>query len=276
MTATLLSIGHGYAGRALAHALPPGWTCLGTSRQPGAADVLWPDGTAEALAQATHLVSWVPPGADGDPVLPLIADLPAPNLTWVGYASASSVYGDTGGDWLDESAPDAPTTERGHRRLAAETAWQAWANARGLPLARLRIAGIYGPGRSSLDALREGRAQRITEPGQVFNRIHVDDLARLTAAAARTRLPGPLILSDAEPAPLAEVTAFAARLLGLTPPPEIPFDQASLSPTARSFYAENKRLRSRRLTELGTDMLYPDYRAGLAAILAAEGCDTTP
>jgi len=271
MTQTLLSIGHGYAGRALARALPAGWTCLGTSRSPGTAEILWPDGAAEALAQATHLVSWVPPGADGDPVLPVIADLPAPNLSWVGYASASSLYGDRGGAWIDEDAPDAPTTERGHRRLAAETAWQAWAEARGLPLARLRIAGIYGPGRSSFDALREGRAQRIVKPGQVFNRIHVDDLARLTAAAAETRLQGPLILSDAEPAPLAEVIGHAAALLGLTPPSEIPFEDARLSPTARSFYAENKRLRSRRLAELNTDLRYPDYRAGLAAILAAGG-----
>jgi nucleoside-diphosphate-sugar epimerase len=205
-------------------------------------------------------------------VLAVLGALPAPRLEWVGYASASSVYGDTGGAWIDEGAPDAPTTERGHRRLAAETAWQDWADARDLPLARLRIAGIYGPGRSVFDALREGRAKRVVKPGQVFNRIHVADLGRIAAAAAKARLSGPLILSDTDPAPLAEVTAHAATLAGLPCPPEEPWDTATLSPVARSFYAENKRLRSRRIgPELGVTLRYPDYRAGLAAILAGGG-----
>lgn len=267
---TLLSIGHGYAGRATEAALGPGWRVLGTSRRPGAA-VLWPDDAARALAEATHLVSWVPPGADGDPVVPLLHGLPAPKLRWIGYASATSLYGDCDGAWIDESAPDAPGTARGHARARAESDWAAFAAARRLPLCLFRIAGIYGPGRSVLDALRAGRAQRVVKPGQVFNRIHVGDLGRIAAAAARATLAGPLILSDAEPAPPAEVTAFAARLLGVTPPPEVAFDDADLSPVARSFYAENKRLRSRRLgPELNLTLRYPSYREGLTAIHAAE------
>lgn len=262
-----LSIGHGFAGQATERALGADWQVLGTSRTPGAAPVLWPEGAARALASATHLISWVPPGDDGDPVLPLLQSLHAPRLRWIGYASASSVYGDTGGAWIDETAPDAPSTERGRRRLLAETEWQVFADRHQIPLARFRIAGIYGPGRSALDALRAGRGQRVIKPGQVFNRIHVDDLGRIVAAAASQALNGPLIVSDNEPAPMADVTAFAAALLELPCPPDIPYDDASLSPVARSFYAENKCLRSVRTgPELNVTLQYPDYRTGLLAI----------
>lgn len=271
MTQRLLSIGHGYSAKATEQALGAGWTVMGTSRSPGAA-VRWPDDIAEALASATHLISWVPPDEQGDPVLPLLAGLAAPDLQWIGYASASSVYGDTDGDWIDESAPDAPSTTRGEKRLAAEAAWQSFAKQHTAPLARFRIAGIYGPGRSVFQALRAGRAQRVVKPGQVFNRIHVDDLGTSVAAAAMARLSGPLILSDAEPAPMADVTAFGAALLGLPCPPAVDFDTADLSPMARSFYAENKRLRSSRVfEELGVSLAYPDYRVGLTAILKAGG-----
>lgn len=272
MTQRLLSIGHGYSGLATERALGAGWQVLGTSRTPGAAPVLWPDGAAAALATATHLVSWVPPGEGGDPVLPVLHDLPAPRLRWIGYASASSVYGDTGGAWIEETAVAAPSTARGKKRLDAEQAWQEFANRHRVPLALFRIAGIYGPGRSVLDALRAGRGQRVIKPGQVFNRIHVADLGRLIAAAAELRLDGPLILSDAEPAPQADVIAHGATLLGLPIPPPVDFDSADLSPMARSFYAENKRLRSARTgPDLGLELLYKEYRAGLAAILAAGG-----
>jgi len=271
MKQTLLSIGHGYSGKATAQALGQGWDVLGTSRSKGTAAVHWPDDIAGALARATHLISWVPPGEAGDPVLPLLAGLDAPNLRWIGYASASSVYGDTGGDWVDEGTKDAPSTERGHKRLRAEAAWQAYSDKIGVPLARFRIAGIYGPGRSTLDSLRQGRAKRVIVPEQVFNRIHVADLGRIAAAAAAARLEGALILSDHEPAPLADIVAHAATLLDLPCPPAIAFKDADLSPMARSFYAENKRLRSRRIgPELGVSLAYPDYRAGLAAVLAAE------
>jgi len=270
MTQVLLSIGHGYSAAATQAALGPDWTVLATSRQAGRAAVTWPQGAAQALAQATHLISWVPPDDVGDPIVPLIADLPAPNLHWVGYASASSVYGDTGGEWIDDHAATAPTTERGEKRLRAETQWQAYAQARGLPCALIRIAGIYGPGRSALDTVRQGRGQRVIVPGQVFNRIHVDDLGAITAAAATQRANGPIIAADAEPAPPQDVMAFAATLLGLPIPPDTPYDAATLSPMARSFYAENKRLRPTRLPELGVTLRHPTYRDGLSAIHAAK------
>ena len=263
---TLLSLGHGFSGQATEAALGPEWRVLGTSRKPGAA-VLWPDQAAEALAQATHLIAWAPPGAEGDPMLPILADLPAPKLRWIGYASASSLYGDHGGAWIDEGTADAPATGRGLARAQAEHDWQAFAEARRLPLALFRIAGIYGPGRSALDALRQGRGQRVWKEGQVFNRIHVADLGRIAAAAAEAELAGPLICADGEPAPMADVTLFAAQLLGIEPPPLIPYEDADLSPMARSFYEDNKRLRSRRLgPELKLTLTYPDYRAGLTAI----------
>ena len=267
MTQVLLSIGHGYAAQATERALGPDWQVLGTSRRPGAA-VLWPQGAVAALAQATHLISWVGPEAGGDPVLPVIADLPAPKLRWIGYASASSVYGDVDGAWLSDDAPSAPTTDRGQRRLEAEEGWAALARARGVPLALIRIAGIYGPGRSTLDAMREGRGQRVVKPGQVFNRIHVDDLGAIAAAAATHGAAGPIIASDLEPSPPQDVMEHAARLLGLPVPPDTPFDSATLSPMARSFYAENKRLRPTRLAELGVTLRYPTYREGLDALFA--------
>lgn len=254
-------------------ALGTDWTVLGTSRRTGAASVLWPDEIGPALAQATHLISWVPPSRESegpaDLVLSALADFPAPNLRWVGYASASSVYGDTDGAWIDEDAPDAPTTQRGHARLKAEAEWLGFADQQNATFCTMRIAGIYGPGRSAFDALREGRAKRIIKPGQVFNRIHVHDLGQIAAACAQRQLSGPIIASDAEPAPLAEVTAYAADLISLPCPPAVDFDQADLSPMARSFYAENKRLRSRRISpELGLTLRYPTYREGLKAILS--------
>lgn len=271
-TKTLLSIGHGYSGRAMEAALGPEWTVLGTSRQPGSAAVHWPDGIEAALAKATHLISWVPPAREpdiqADPVLPLLANLPAPRLRWIGYASATSVYGDAGGAWTDDTAPDAPTTSRGHARLQAETEWRAFAATYKVNFCTLRIAGIYGPGRSVLEALRAGRAKRIQKPGQVFNRIHVFDLARIAAACAQHEITGPIIASDDLPAPLADVTAYGATLLGLPCPPLVAFDDADLSPIARSFYAENKRLRARRIKEdLKLELRYPTYREGLKGLL---------
>ncbi|MFN3953710.1 MAG: NAD-dependent epimerase/dehydratase family protein [Pararhodobacter sp.] len=290
MQPVLLSIGHGYSAAAAASALPQGWRVLATTRNPekardlasaGLEAVLWQGDAGgkalgAALAQATHLISSVPPrgkgGAhQGDPVLAALDGLAAPHLRWIGYLSASSVYGDAGGDWLDETAPLEPGTERGKARLAAEHGWQALGAAHGAGVALFRIAGIYGPGRSAITALREGRAHRVVKPGQVFNRIHVADLGRIIAAAALARATGPFNLCDAEPAPPQDVIAHAADLLRIARPPEEPFDGAALSPMARSFYAESKRLRSVRVVrELGVQLAYPDYRAGLAAILQDE------
>jgi nucleoside-diphosphate-sugar epimerase len=280
MTQTLLSIGHGYAAQAAQAHLPPEWRILGTTRSParaqdfsdqGLSPVLWAsDGPADylcaALAKATHVIMSVSPGPGDDPALAALKDAPAPHLRWVGYLSASSVYGDTGGDWIADDAPAAPTTDRGLGRLAAEAGWTEWAQARGAGAALIRIAGIYGPGRSVFDALAEGRAQRVVKPGQVFNRIHVHDLGQIIAAAARLRATGPILASDLEPAPPQDLITHACTLLGCAPPPEVPFDHATLSPMARSFYSENKRLRPDRLAELGVRLRYPTYREGLAAL----------
>lgn len=189
-----------------------------------------------------------------------------PGLRWLGYLSASSVYGDAGGGWVEDDAPTAPSTQRGHERLAAERGWRAWAAARGAGVALIRIAGIYGPGRSVFDALAQGRAQRVVKPGQVFNRIHVEDLGRIVAAALRQGATGPIIAADLEPAPAPEVMVHACALLGIEPPPEVPFDDAQLTPMARSFYAETKRLKPSRLAELGVSLRYPTYREGLLAL----------
>lgn len=285
MQPVFLSIGHGYSAASVVKALGGGWRIFATTRSSeraaefarnGLEAVLWQAGgpeaaLADAVREATHLITSVPPGT-GDPVLAALKGMEAPGLQWIGYLSAPSVYGDADGGWVDETTPCAPGSERGKGRLRAEEEWQAFGEARGVPVARLRIAGIYGPGRSAFDALREGRAHRLIKPGQVFNRIHVTDLGRIVAAAAGARAQGPFNLCDGAPCPPQDVVTHAAGLLGIEPPPEVPFDPAALSPMARSFYSENKRLRSVRVgQELGLTLDYPDYRAGLAAILAATG-----
>lgn len=279
MTGTLLSLGHGYAARAVTAALPAGWRVLATTRNPdraralaadGVEPVLWdaPGALQGALAQATHLLSSVPPDRETglDPALAAVSGLEAPALRWVGYLSASSVHGDTGGDWIDDFAPPAPSIERGRARLAAEQGWADWAAGLGAGIAWFRVAGIYGPGRSVFDAIAQGRAQRVVKPGQVFNRIHVTDLGRIVAAAMMQGATGPILASDLEPAPPQDLITHACALLGRDPPPEIPFEAARLSEMAQSFYAENKRLRPARLAELGVTLRYPTWREGLAAL----------
>ena len=287
MDRVLLSLGHGYSARALARLLrPEGWRIIGTTRSAEKAEALaaegveplvWPGSDlAPALAEATHLLSSVGPDAEGDPVLrqagAAIAAA-APRLAWAGYLSTTGVYGDHRGGWVDEATPLAPATERGRRRVAAE---QAWAGVPGLPLHIFRLAGIYGPGRSAFDRLRAGTARRIVKEGQVFSRIHVDDIAQVLAASMARPDPGAVYnLADDDPAPPQDVIACAAELLGVPAPPEIPFEAAELSPMAASFYSESKRVRNDRIkAALGVRLLYPDYRAGLRAILAEE-CDAT-
>jgi nucleoside-diphosphate-sugar epimerase len=286
MTGTLLSLGHGYSARALAARLrPKGWRIVGTARSPeglraiaeaGDEALPWPGSPlAPALARATHLLVSIPPGPEGDPVL--AAERPAlaaaGHLTWAGYLSTTGVYGDRGGDWVDEQTPPAPATPRGVARLEAERAWAEVAAEAGFPLAIFRLAGIYGPGRSPFARIRDGSARRILKAGQVFSRIHVDDIAAaLEASMAAPRAGAVYNLCDDEPAPPEDVLAHAAALLGLPPPPAEPFETADLSPMARSFYAESKRVRNTRLRqELGVALAYPTFREGLAAILKAEG-----
>ncbi len=221
------------------------------------------------LAAARRVVLSVPPTETGDAVLALHrADLDrAQQLDWLCYFSTVGVYGDFGGAWIDESAPTLPVNARSAMRVRVEQQWRAYAEERGIPLLILRLAGIYGPGRSSFDKLREGTARRIVKPGQVFNRIHVDDIGRVTALAARARLAGTFNLSDDEPAPPQDLVAHAARLMGVVVPPDIPFESAPMTPMARSFYNDNKRVANAAIkAALGIELLYPDYRAGLDAI----------
>ena len=218
----------------------------------------------------------VPPDAAGDPVLTMHGhDIGATSgLSWLGYLSTTGVYGNRGGGWVDETTPLLPTGERGRRRVAAERGWlNLWRDC-GVPVHIFRLAAIYGPGRSVFDALRAGTAKRIDKPGQVFSRIHVKDLVSvLTASMARQRPGAVYNVCDDDPAPPAAVVAYAAELLGIEPPRLVALDAAGLSPMALSFYDDNKRVANRLIkTELGVALRYPDYRTGLAAILAEETC----
>lgn len=275
----LFCLGLGYTALALARRLrPQGWAIGGTCREPDKAATLRaggidaivdPDDARRLIAMATHLLASIPPDADGDPALALWGPAIArhPGLAWVGYLSTTGVYGDRDGDWVDETAPLAPTGERGQRRVEAEAAWSALLP--GVPVHIFRLAGIYGPGRSALDTVRAGRAQRVVKQAQVFSRIHVDDIAQVLAASIERPRPGAVYnVCDDNPAPPDEVIAHACALLGVAPPPEVPFDQAQLSDMARSFYADNKRVANGLIkAELGVRLAYPDYRTGLQALL---------
>lgn len=229
------------------------------------------DDVATALAEATHVIVSIAPGKDGDRVIAQHgADIrAAQNLRWIGYLSTVGVYGNYGGAWVSERTTPHPRPGRSTVRLAAEKAWQALAAGRDIPLATFRIAGIYGPGRNALKSIADGKARRIVKPGQVFNRIHVDDIAATLAAAVEKNATGIFNLTDDEPAPPQDVVAAAAELMGVAPPPEVPFAEADLSPMGRSFYGENKRVLNRRIRdELGVALSYPTYRDGLAALWA--------
>lgn len=282
--ATLLVAGLGYTGAAAAAAArAAGFAVIATARDPAAKTP--PDGVAlipfaqaaGALGTATHLLVTAAPTADGDPLLALCAEAiaSAPALRWIGYASTTGVYGDRQGGSVDESAAPAPGSPRTRRRVAAERQWAAMAN-EGRAVDIMRLAGIYGPGRSAFDDLRAGTARRIDKPAHKFSRIHVDDIAGATMAAIATATRGVRILNfaDDEPAPSAEIIARAASLLGIAPPPLIPFDEArrGMSPMALSFWSENRIVLSRATQQtLRRPWRLPSYREGLAAILAAEG-----
>lgn len=221
----------------------------------------------------SHVVASIAPDADGDPVLRHHrADLDAAaDLGWLCYYSTVGVYGDFDGAWIDETATLDPRNERSVWRVQAEKEWRDYAAARGVPLLILRLAGIYGPGRSTFDKLRDGTARRVVKQGQVFNRIHVEDIGRVTALAAVQRLAGTYNLADDLPAPPQDLVTHAAALLDMEPPPEVAFEDAQFTSMQRSFYADNKRVSNAAIkAALGIDLLYPDYRTGLAAILKAE------
>lgn len=280
MQKTLLCLGFGYSAQALAqHLLADGWRVIGTSREavemPGVEMITWP-GSNVPLTGVTHILSSIGPNADGDPFLALMeAEITrvATDLHWMGYLSTTAVYGDRDGAWVDETTEVAPTSERGNWRAAAEAEWQAIPE---LPLHIFRLAGIYGPGRGPFAKLMAGKARRIVKPGQVFSRIHVEDIAQVLLASIQAPNPGAIYnLCDDDPAPPQDVLGYAAELLQLPMPAEVPFDEAGMSPMARSFYSENKRVRNTRIkAELGVELLYPSYREGLRAVLEAEDMES--
>lgn len=277
---TLVTLGHGYSAAALAARLS-GWRVRGTIRDATRGDALrragvepidWSDRQEVDLAigGADAVLASMPPGAEGDPALARhAAALAAAPARWVGYLSTTGVYGDRQGAWVTEDGALQPAGERGRRRVAAEAAWAAT----GLPLHVFRLAGIYGPGRSILDRVRVGEARRIVRPGQVFSRIHVADVGAVLAASLAHPHPGRAYnVADDLPSSPADVTTFACQLLGMPLPPEEPFDAATLSPMAASFWSESKRVSNRRIkAELGVRLAFPTYREGLAAVLAAGG-----
>lgn len=283
MTHTLLSFGHGYSARALSRILlPQDWRIIGTTRSDDKAPRLmnegiepriWPGADMiPALNAATHLLISAAPGDAGDPVLAELRDeiaMRADQFAWVGYLSTTGVYGDHQGDWVDENTPLTPATKRGIARVEAEAAWSAIP---GLPLHIFRLAGIYGPGRGPFSKVRKGTARRIIKQGQVFSRTHVADIARVLAASINKPNPGAAYnVCDNDPAPPEDVIAYAAELLGLPIPEAVDFETAEMTPMARSFYAESKKVRNDRIrNELEVELLYPDYRSGLKALLAQE------
>lgn len=275
---TLYCAGYGYSAAALAKRLiTQGWRVKGTTSKDakqaemavlGVEAVSWPP-VANDLAGVTHFLMSAGPDEAGDPTLREAKDVIAnASFDWVGYLSTTGVYGDHGGGWVDEDTPLTPSTKRGALRVRAEAEWRDM----NLPLHIFRLAGIYGPGRGPFSKVRNGTARRIEKPGQVFSRIHRDDIA--AALEASIEAPNPVRaynLCDNEAAPPQDVIAYAAELLGVEPPPLTPIDQVEMSPMAASFYAESKRVSNQRLREeLGVKVKHPTYREGLAATLAEE------
>ena len=276
----LFCFGLGYCADYLsAKLIKQGWQVSATCRTSEKAAVLEASGirpvllsdkkvTVNDLGKADHILISAPPEQDGsDPVLNFAeAALAAlqDQIKWVGYLSTTGVYGDHQGAWIDEETPAGLLSERGQRRVAAEAQWAAT----GLPMHYFRLAGIYGPGRNSLRALQNGTARRVVKQGQVFSRIHLADITRiLEASMANPNAGRAYSVCDDTPAPPQDVVTYAAELMGVSPPALQDFATAELSPMARSFYGENKRIRNNRIKEeLGVSLEYPDYRAGLSAL----------
>jgi nucleoside-diphosphate-sugar epimerase len=275
----LLCFGFGFSARTLAARLKPqGWKISATSREASGLDIIAATGANGFMfnaefnipADVTHILLSAPPDENGDPVLRLFRNqlIAARNFNWIGYLSTTGVYGDRGGNWVDEDSPLAPGTRRGELRLAAERQWLELHQQYGFPLHVFRLAGIYGPGRNQLESLRKGTAKRVIKPGQVFSRIHVEDIAGVLEASISAPNPGRIYnVCDDEPAPPEDVVEFAAGLEGVPVPPAVPFEAAALSPMAKSFYADSKRVSNQRIkTELGYQLQYPTFREGLRAL----------
>lgn len=277
MGKVLLSIGHGFSASVLgAHLIKDGWTVYGTTRSvekakklnnDGVNSIIWPGTNLTPYIQkATHILTSVSPNSQGDPVLDQYNEVFSKNtFDWVGYLSTTGVYGNHNGGWVDENSPLKPTTTRGQLREEAEFAWSKL----NVNLHIFRLAGIYGPGRGPFSKVRNGTARRIIKEGQLFSRIHVDDIAQVLLASIRYPRQGAIYnVCDDIPAPPEDVIAYAAELLGMPIPIAVDYNEADMTPMARSFYAENKRVRNDLIKEeLGIELKFPDYKTGLQSLL---------
>lgn len=286
---TIFCFGLGYSAMALSRRLDAaGWTVRGTCREPARKAALGalgisaaifdgetPMDPADLLQGATHVLLSIPPGAAGDPAFKHHADdiAAAGTVEWVGYFSTTGVYGDRGGDWVDETSDLRLGSGRSQRRVDAEHSWLTWGERHGIAVQVFRLPGIYGPGRSAVDQVKAGTARRIAKPGHVFSRIHVEDIATTVAASiAHPRAGGIYNVCDDEPAAPGDVVAYVCELLGREPPPEIPYEDAEMSPMAQSFWADNRRVRNDLIKEeLGVRLDFPDYRIGIRGILGLGG-----
>lgn len=285
MTNKLFIVGYGYTARALVRKLREGggWLFAGTTRSPeraaaiqadGVEPIIWNGGTFDAGAfhDATHILVSTPPDENGCPALNAAGDAitaHADPIQWIGYLSTNGVYGDHGGAWVDEASALRGNSPRAKRRIEAENAWREFADKHNFRLVTFRLPGIYGPGRSAIDTVRNGTAKRIYKAGQVFSRIHVDDIAVALAASINKPDAGDIFnLADDEPAPPQDVIEYACGLLGVEPPPLVPIEEADLPDMAKSFYADNKRISNARMKKsLGIMLQYPNYRVGLRKVL---------
>ncbi|MDH0612960.1 MULTISPECIES: SDR family oxidoreductase [unclassified Agrobacterium] len=277
----VMIFGAGYSGKAIANALKDEAAIIsGTTRSreklpslaaAGMTPLLFDgvhldDDLVAAMGNVTHLVQSIAPGKDGDPLLALLGDDLKKlllNLKWVAYLSTVGVYGDHGGAWVDETTPCSPVSARSVERVAAETAWAEAARKADAPLSILRLSGIYGPGRNAFMNFEKGTARRLVKKDQVFNRIRVEDIGAALAFLARKNERGIFNVTDDEPCPPQDVVSFVATLMGVEPPPEQAFETADLTPMARSFYGENKRVSNARIRDLGFDFRFPEYRLSL-------------
>lgn len=285
----LFCFGYGYSCDDLGQSLMrDGWAVAGTTRDHDKWRFLKSQGVKSYLFDyeqpledpihflrgTTHLLISTPPSDDGDPTFLVHANdiLQIPSIEWVGYLSSTSVYGDREGAWVDENSEIRPSSKRGSRRAKAEEQWLSLYRKNGLPVHVFRLAGIYGPGRCALDSVRAGIARRIDKPGHAFSRIHVDDIVQVLRASMANPHPGAAYnLADDLAAPSHEVIRAACDMMGIAPPPLIPYDEADMAPIARSFYADNKRIKNDRIkTDLGVALKYPTYVEGLQGCLAQE------
>ncbi|TWF53010.1 SDR family oxidoreductase [Neorhizobium alkalisoli] len=278
----VMIFGCGYSGMAIAKAFQAaGADVAGTARSTEKTDIISAagivpflfDGSAFAgdilswMGSVTHLIQSIPPGREGDPLLKLVTGRLAalfPKLEWIGYLSTVGVYGDHGGGWVTEETPGSPILGRSIERVDTEEAWTAEAATAGVPVAALRLSGIYGPGRNAFVNLSRGTARRIIKKDQVFNRIRVEDIGGAALFLGTARIGGIYNVTDDEPGPPQDVIVEAARLMGVEPPPELDFDTAEMTPMARSFYGANKRVSNARIRAAGFQFRFPNYRMSLA------------